>query len=191
MIEYKWKRTPYSKTYHIDRHTKRMEIFLNQLHYRVSDKKQTEINTQPAEIEGGWVVETPYYTCEIIRFPFEIKINKHSIRHLDSPDTNFPEVGHAVYFPRCGILISFRPEGVDIEGAGTWKIDGQIRQKERMTYNFAPVLSAETPEDYLRVTKTTIPGEMVSHEIKTSERGLDFLEVIYTHGNQAWKHIRP
>lgn len=170
VIEYKWKRTLYSKTFQVDRNTKKRLISLRQLHYE-KDGKLTEINLKPSETKEGWVVETPYYKCEVIRFPFEVKISGTSIRNLDSPDTNFPEACFGrLFFPRCGIEIYFRPEGIDISGKGTWKIDGEVGTEEKQTYNYGPIL-----KDFPEFEKS-LPGEV----IKTEEVNGN-LEVTFRH----------
>ena len=182
-IEHKSKRTLYSKTYWVDKTTKCLIVSLEQLHYE-KDGKLTEIDTRPKETDKGWIVQTPYYKCEVIKFPFEIKAEGHSIKNLDSPDLNFPEIETYLYFPRSDIRVNFRAEGIDIEGEGTWKINGEVKQEKSITYNFAPVLSAETPGKYLQVTGTQVPGEIQSQTLS------GHLEIIYTHNQQWWKQLK-
>jgi hypothetical protein len=133
MIEYKHKRTPYSKTYHIDLTTKRLLISMRQLHY-YNEGKLTEINLRPQIRGNSYFVETPYYYAEVIKFPFEIKINGYSIRNLDSPQTLDIEVVEDGLrfkpFDNTTFYIYFRPEGVEIFKNSplelTWKIEDEI-----------------------------------------------------------------
>lgn len=178
VIEYKWKRTPYSKTFQVGRDKKKRVVSLTQLHYK-NGESFTEIDTRPKETEKGWKVETPHYRFELIKFPFEIRINGNSIRNLDSPNTDFPKICKGEIAFR-DIKITLRSEGIDILGKGTWKINGEVREAEAQTYNFAPVLKAGTAEQYLEATGTKIPGEVISQEIVNGN-----LEVIFSH-DQDW-----
>lgn len=179
-IEHKSKRTLHSKTWFVNKTTKLLFVSLEQLHCG----GLVEINKKPAQTETGWSVKTPHYECHITRFPFEIKVGKHSIKNLDSPDTNFPEIGNYIHFPRCGIRIKFRAEGIDITGGGNWKVNGDVSQKDSMTFNFAPILRAKNPNQYLTVTKTEVPGEI----LKTSLS--DHLEILYRHDEKWWKNLK-
>ena len=174
IIEYKWKRTAYSKTFQVDRDKKKRVISKQQLHY-MKDGVFTEIDLKPREIETGWKVETPYYSCEIIRFPFEVKINGRSFRNLDSPNTTKPEACKGrLFFPLAGIEVYFRPEGIDIRGKGTWKDEKRVYETASQTFNYGPLLTEFPDFDY--------PGEVISRE---EINGL--LEVTFRH-DQAWLH---
>lgn len=192
IIEYKWKRTIHSKTFQVDRDKKKQVISLRPLHYEENGFYK-EIDLIPKATAKGWEVKTPEYTCEIIKFPFEIKVNGNSYKNLDSPKTAKAVIEDGLSFPDAGIEIYFRPEGVEIFGEGTWKINGKVREESYMRVDFKRPLKAETFEEFLRVTNTKIHGEVVSWDFtKRPTRSrcpedTDLLEVIFSH-DQTWLH---
>lgn len=191
-IEYKWKRTRHSKVFQVDKNKKKRLISLRPLHYE-EGWKFTEIDLIPKPTDRGWEVKTPEYTCEIIKFPFEVKCNGRSFKNLDSPNMSKVIIEDGLSFPIAGIEIYFRPEGFEIFGEGTWKIDGKVKEESYMRVDFVRPLRAETFDDFLRVTKTNIPEKIISWEFtKRNTRSkcaedTDLLEVIFEH-DQAWLH---
>jgi len=181
MLEYKWKRTPYSKTYQIDRLTKKRVISLTRLHH-LKGQRWTEINLRPTESKTGWYVNTPFYRCKIDKFPFKISVGNYAIRNLDSPNTSIVDLTEGLFFPKCGMKISFRAEGIEIDFKGTWMIDGEVSEREKQVYNFGPMLMADTLHGFLSVTNTEIPGEIVSHETVNGK-----MEVVFRHA-ETWLH---
>ena len=189
-IEYKWKRTLYSKTFQVGYDTKKRLISLRQLHYR-KDGKLTEIDLRPKEVKGGWVVHSPHYKCEIIAFPFEIRIAGNSYKNLDSPDTNLPSYDDGLIFPRAGIDIYFRPNGIEISGKGTWRINGEVRDETFIRVDVTPSVNAKTVAEFLSETRSKVPGEIISHKFikrktrSTKREDTAMLEVVFRH-DQAW-----
>lgn len=181
-IEYKIKRTPYSKTYFLSRVTKLLVVSLERLHFLNDQGKYQEIVKYPQENENGWFIKTPFYECQIDKFPFKVSTKKDWVSNLDSPDTNDAELGRGyIYFPKAGIRIDFTTEGVTIQGNGTWKINGSLTTDINKTFNYFKRLEAVTEDDYLRVTETKVPGTIIKKKIVDNN-----LEVTYRHGEEWW-----
>lgn len=83
------------------------------------EEKWREINLKPKETKNGYKLETPDYTFELIKFPFEIKFNDRSVRNLDTPKTDFiiiVDKGILIkeIFPNVDMLIRILPECVTV-----------------------------------------------------------------------------
>jgi hypothetical protein len=191
-IEYKWKRTVHTKVFQVDQTKKRILVSLRPLHYEL-DGKLTEIDLRPKQTPDGWVVQTPSYTCEIIKFPFEIKVRGYSIRNLDSPDLQYADDSDGLRFPLADIDLYFRPDGIEVKGSGTWKVNGEVINGCNMRIDYSMPLQAKTYSDFLNITKTAVPGELVSYAHKKRKtrskypEDTDLLEVVFSHA-ETWLH---
>lgn len=198
MIEYKALRTQHSKTFHVDRTTKRMIVSLRPLHY-LKDGKWTEIDLKPKETDKGYIVTAPSYTCEVIKFPFEIKINGQSWKHLDNLNTEMKVTDDGIElhpFENIKFLIYFRPRGVEVYQTGqrdqTWKVNGKVVVNPKLKVDCFPALRSEEFQDIIRDTKTVIPGKVMSwskHKrdtISTDTDDTDYIEIVYTHDHIKW-----
>lgn len=196
--EYKKLRTVHSKTYLIDRTHKKLVISLRPLHFWNEDHFQ-EIDLTPKETEKGWKLKTPEYKCEIIKFPFEIKFNKHSIRNIDSPDTTGAEIkDNTIYFPRLDWTIYFRPNGIEVfkpEKESGWIMNGNLikeSDKRFPRFDTKRIWKTSDIDEIITLTKTAnqIRGKTISREIvkrKTLSKDPEdriTVEIIYEH--QAW-----
>jgi hypothetical protein len=176
-----------------------MVISMRPLHY-LKDNKWTEIDLRPKETENGYIVEAPSYKCEVIKFPFEIKVNGQSWKQLDSPNTSKMEVTtdgiEFEPFDNVKFLIYFRPRGVQVYKNGdrelTWKVNGKVVVEPELRVDCFPALRSEELNDIIKDTKSFVRGKVQSKEkLKRDTKSKDkddeiYFEIIYEHDHIPW-----